>query len=109
LQLEMKLAESKENLCKLVTVTGQTKSGKTVLARRMSPPEDSVWIDGGTVSAEGDFWDQIIQQLELFQSVGRESSDTLEGKVTGKGSGQAGFLFANGGTCRMHDAGGKGE
>lgn len=55
LQLEAKLAESKENLCKLVTVTGQTKSGKTVLARRILPPEDSVWIDGGTVSVEDDF------------------------------------------------------
>ena len=33
LQLEQRLAEVKDNLCKLVTVTGQTKSGKTVLAR----------------------------------------------------------------------------
>ena len=48
LQLEIKLAESKDNLCKLVTVTGQTKSGKTVLARRIFPPEETVWIDGGT-------------------------------------------------------------
>lgn len=97
LQLEIKLAESKDNLCKLVTVTGQTKSGKTVLARRIFPPEETVWIDGGTVSAEDDFWDQIIQQLELFQSVERESSNKFEGKVTGKASGQAGFLFAKGG------------
>ena len=37
LQLEMKLAESRDNLCKLVTVTGQTKSGKTVLARKIFP------------------------------------------------------------------------
>jgi hypothetical protein len=35
LQLEEKLAEVKDNLCKLVTVTGQTKSGKTVLARKI--------------------------------------------------------------------------
>ena len=97
LRLESRLAESRENLCKLVTVTGQTKSGKTVLARRVFPREDSVWIDGGTVSAESDFWDQIIQQLELFQSVEREVGNTLEGKVTGKGSGQAGIVFAKGG------------
>ena len=97
LKLEAKLAESRDNLCKLVTVTGQTKSGKTVLARRIFAPEDSVWIDGGTVAAEDDFWDQIIQQLDLFQSVDQGSSHTLEGKVAGKGSGQASFLFAKGG------------
>ena len=37
LQLERKLSEAKDNLCKLVTVTGQTKSGKTVLAKRVFP------------------------------------------------------------------------
>jgi hypothetical protein len=58
LKLEPELAESRDNPCKLVTVTGQTKSGKTVLARRIFAPEENVWIDGATVSAEEDFWDQ---------------------------------------------------
>lgn len=44
LNLEEKLAEVKDNLCKLVTVTGQTKSGKTVLARKVLPPEESIWL-----------------------------------------------------------------
>ena len=35
LGLEQRLRESKNNLCKLVTITGQTKSGKTVLARKI--------------------------------------------------------------------------
>ncbi len=52
LQLEGRVAEARENLCKLVTVTGQTKSGKTVLTRKTLPPEDCIWIDGGTVSEE---------------------------------------------------------
>ena len=97
LQLERKLAEANDNLCKLVTVTGQTKSGKTVLARRVFAPEDSVWIDGGTVSAGDDFWDQVIQQLELFQSVGRAASNTFTGKIAGKATGQTSFIFAKGG------------
>ena len=52
LGLEQRLRESKNNLCKLVTITGQTKSGKTVLARKIFPPEEAVWIDGGTISEE---------------------------------------------------------
>ena len=43
LQLEERLVEGRDNLCKLVTVTGQTKSGKPVLARKILPPEEAVW------------------------------------------------------------------
>ena len=35
LQLETKLADSLKNLCKIVVITGHTKSGKTVLARKI--------------------------------------------------------------------------
>lgn len=69
LQLEDRLREVKDNLCKLVTITGQTKSGKTVLTRRVLPQEDAIWIDGGTVAEEDDFWHVISEQLNLFQSV----------------------------------------
>lgn len=96
LQLEQKLAEVKDNLCKLVTVTGQTKSGKTVLARKILPPEESIWIDGGVVSQEDDFWDVIIEQLELFQSVEKENSEETASKIGGKGAAEANFFVAKG-------------
>lgn len=96
LQLEAKLAEVKENLCKLATVTGQTKSGKTVLARKILPREECIWIDGGTVSAEDDFWQVIIEQLELFQGVQTQSTEQSAGKVTGKASAGANFVVVKG-------------
>lgn len=73
LKLEERLGEVKQNLCKLVTVTGNTKSGKTVLTRKVLPTEDSIWIDGGAVSQESDFWDIVVEQLELFQTTTVES------------------------------------
>jgi len=78
LKLEERLGEVKENLCKLVTVTGNTKSGKTVLTRRVLPTEEAIWIDGGSVSEESDFWDIVIEQLDLFQvtTVSTENSTT---------------------------------
>jgi hypothetical protein len=96
LQLEEKLAEARDNLCKLVTVTGQTKSGKTVLARKLFPPEEAVWIDGGTVSKEDEFWQGIIEQLALFQSVEIESSKEVASKLSGRGKAEANFLVAKG-------------
>lgn len=78
LKLEQTLSEAKENLCKLVTITGQTKSGKTVLTRKVFPPEESIWIDGGTVAEENDFWDQIVQDLQLFQTTGTDASEEAQ-------------------------------
>jgi hypothetical protein len=46
LQLEGKVEQVRHNLCKLVTVTGHTKSGKTVLVRKVLPKEGSLWKEG---------------------------------------------------------------
>jgi len=96
LQLETRLAEVRDNLCKLATVTGQTKSGKTVLARKILPREDCVWIDGGVVSAENDFWDVVIEQLDLFQGSQKQATDQTSAKLSGKVSAGANFLVAKG-------------
>jgi hypothetical protein len=96
LQLEQKLAEARENLCKLVTVTGQTKSGKTVLTKKVFPREDAVWIDGGIVSTEDDFWQSIIEQLDLFQSRDKESSVDVEASIGAKAKAEASIVVAKG-------------
>ena len=89
-KLEERLEEGKNNLCKLITITGQTKSGKTVLTKKKYPRESSIWIDGGSIKTEEDFWNVLIDQLEYYQSetivnteeiyVGSISEDTLKGE-----------------------------
>jgi len=96
LQLENRLAESKENLCKLVTVTGQTTSGKTVLTRRVLPQEDSIWIDGGTIGCEDDFWQILVERLGLFQAVEEGRSDETTSTLSGSATAEANFLVAKG-------------
>lgn len=96
LQLEQRLSESRRNLCKLVTVVGQTKSGKTVLARKVLPREDCVWVDGGTVAAEDDFWQVVLEQLDLFQGTQEQSSDETTSTVGAKATAGANFLVAKG-------------
>jgi hypothetical protein len=96
LNLEQQVGEVKENLCKLVTVTGQTKSGKTVLVRRVFPPEEAIWIDGGTVSAEEDFWQVVIDNLGLFQSTEATTKEETSSKIAAKGTVGANFLIAKG-------------
>src|SRR3954465_2761855 len=96
LQLEQRLREAQDNLCKLVTVTGHTKSGKTVLARKIFPREDAVWIDGGAVSEEDDFWGIVLEQLELFQGTEEQKQSGTTSTFGGKGSAGANFLIAKG-------------
>jgi hypothetical protein len=91
LKLEASVRQVAENLCKLVPVTGHTKSGKTVLVRSIFPREEAIWVDGGGVGAEDDFWTTVIDQLELFQTT--EVSEEKENAAELSASGKAGANF----------------
>ena len=98
LQLEERLAEVRQNLCKLVTVTGHTKSGKTVLTRKVLPPDEAIWIDGGTIGLEDDLWHLIINALELYQGLTDEATTEVSARAGVKAGG--GFkLFGTGATA----------
>lgn len=71
---EARLRQAQDNLCKLVTVTGATKSGKTVLTNRVFPRETSVWIDGGSCDTEDDLWAQVVEKLDVFTHIESEVS-----------------------------------
>jgi hypothetical protein len=96
LQLETAVAQTLDNLCKLVTVTGHTKSGKTVLVRKVLPREDAVWIDGGAVGEENDVWTTIIDQLELFQGGSLSESDNIATEFSGSVKAGASAIIAKG-------------
>ncbi len=96
-KLEDRLQEVADNLCKLATVTGHTKSGKTVLVRSVFSPEESIWVDGGTVSEEDDFWSAIIDQLGLFQSREQEEVTTESSEVSGQVEAEANAVVVKGG------------
>ncbi len=97
LSLEENIRSVMRNLCKLVVVTGHTKSGKTVLVQKVIPREKSIWIDGGGVGDEGDFWTSIINQLDLFQEVSEEKESKISEEVSGEASVEGGILVAKGG------------
>jgi hypothetical protein len=80
----------------LVTVTGHTKSGKTVLVRKVLPRSDAVWIDGGAVGEENDFWTTIIDQLELFQGGSISESDDITTEISGSVKAGASAIIAKG-------------
>jgi hypothetical protein len=96
LQIESRIRQVLENLCKLVTVTGHTKSGKTVLVRNILPRENAIWIDGGGIGQEDDFWHTIISQLDLFQTTEESEDSGLTAEIQAKGTAGTNFVIAKG-------------
>ncbi len=84
LKLEDSVRRANDNLCKLMIVTGSTKSGKTVLVKNVFPKNKTIWFDGGTFSNEDDFWMEIVNQLDGFtevtETIGKDSNKKLSAK-----------------------------
>lgn len=53
----------------IICVTGSTKSGKTVLCRTVLNESGAVWLQGGRITSEDDFWSQLAHQLSLPSEV----------------------------------------
>lgn len=97
--LEERLRMASDNLFKLVTVTGMTKSGKTVLTNRIFPRQQSIWVDGGVVGTEDDLWSSVLSELDGYTEIGSEKSKEStygvesglegEGKIPWVASGKA--------------------
>jgi hypothetical protein len=95
-KIEGQLAEVKENLCKLVTVTGHTKSGKTVLTRKILPKSDAVWVDGGAVTAEDDLWTSVLDQLDAYTDRDEADEQGSSSTISGKAKAGVNYIIAKG-------------
>jgi hypothetical protein len=94
--LEDRISSAKNNLCKIMTVTGATKCGKTVLVRKVIGREDSIWIDGGSVQISNDFWDLVSDQLEVVDEQEESSVTTSSSQISSEFSAEANALVAKG-------------
>ncbi|MEY2518631.1 MAG: hypothetical protein QOF24_390 [Verrucomicrobiota bacterium] len=96
-KLEERLGHAKDNLCKIATVTGATKSGKTVLVKKVFGNEPMVWIDGGHVKTAKDFWEIAADQLETPSEVERSTTKEAGTEIAGEVSAEGNILVVKGG------------
>lgn len=87
LELEKQFNDYLESGNKLLSLTGPTKSGKTVLCRKIIPKKEGIWISGGDIREEIDFWTSIITQLEVFTDIKTEYASGDSETVTGDAKG----------------------
>lgn len=94
LSLEKKLKSAISDGYSLITVTGATKSGKTVLCKSIISKDESIWVSGGEIRTEDEFWDRIVDDLEISQTqtetASRQSGETTKSGV--KIGATAGFI-----------------
>lgn len=90
---------------KALSVSGPTKSGKTVLIERLLPRDEAIWMHGSDLSSAQAFWDRIVDWLDLYDMV--EVSDQSGGQLGGQVQSTLGIpgLVSIGGSVGGHRAG----
>jgi len=67
-QLESTIEDYLDSRYKLLSISGATKSGKTVLVRKIIPKKSSFWISGGQISDLNSFWEIVLEKTGGYTS-----------------------------------------
>lgn len=65
LGLEKQLRSGLQEGHQIIALTGPTKSGKTVLCKRVLSGRESVWVEGGQVDSVEEFWTLAADKLGI--------------------------------------------
>lgn len=76
--IEPKLQDALERLNKFIAVAGPTKSGKTVLVRKVVPAGDCIWLEGGHISSTQDVWSHILAELKVPSQLVESKAEVAE-------------------------------
>ena len=91
LNLEEKLNDYIETGYKLISITGPTKSGKTVLCNKLLPEESSIFISGGAINEERELWESILNELQVDIRTSTTRTNTNIVEESGDFDGSVGF------------------
>ncbi|MFF4033071.1 ATP-binding protein [Streptomyces sviceus] len=92
LNLEEQIQDYLDEGHRILSVSGSTKTGKTVLVRRIVPPGEGIWLSGGAIGSAEQFWDSIAEHLGLYTSIERTSDSKDEAWRTTAGQANVGIL-----------------
>lgn len=79
--VELKFARAIATPNQIVSLSGPTKTGKTVLCRKTLGDREFVWIDGGQIKSADEFWDRVAYELNLPSKTESTSERETQGEV----------------------------
>lgn len=82
LGLEERVRDYLDERHKILSLSGPTKSGKTVLLRRVV--RNPIWLSGGSIASPEDFWSSVVDKLGAYTD---ESAETNKSETTEDTSG----------------------
>lgn len=73
----------------IISLTGPTKCGKTVLCKRVLESANYVWVEGGQIRTEADVWSKVCYELNYPAEITKTQSDETgtKGQIAVKGEG----------------------
>lgn len=87
LQLEKKLHDALARGYAFNVVTGPTKSGKSVLCKRVLSGQGVIVIEGGQIRSEADFWLHAAYKLNVPNTASKSDAQTSTTTTNAEGSG----------------------
>lgn len=92
LDVEGQLRAFWENRGAALTLSGPTKSGKTVVVERVFPQGEALWVPGSDLTSIDDLWRRVIDFFGLFEDV--QSMSGTSDRETAKGGASLGLPYA---------------
>lgn len=84
LRLEEKLTDNLAVSNLIVSLSGPSKSGKTVLARKVISPDLLIYVSGAGVKGPNDLWEQVLQWMGTPIAVATSVTTTTGVQATAK-------------------------
>ena len=80
---ETKLKRALQKVGSLIAISGGSKTGKTVLYRKVVPEDKLIELSGAQIKTEEDFWQQIAESLRVPDelSLAYSSQENKNGKT----------------------------
>lgn len=75
----------------VVSLSGPSKSGKTVLIRRVIAPEDLIPVSGASLASAEQLWERILSWMEAPSETTRRVSATVGGEAGFRATGSTGI------------------
>ena len=90
--LEGRLAGALKTPGSIVSLSGPSKSGKTVLLTHVIPKENLISLSGGAIDVPERLWERVLNWMEAPSSIARKAGITKTGEISAEAKIGASFL-----------------